>query len=407
VRIITLERRDLVNIDLTPEELEFQQEFRAWLERNIPPNWDPQQVRGMSYGESFDLRREFERRMGRDGWLGVAWPVEYGGRGATLMEQVIYQQEMARAQAPGLAGHVGLQLVGPILMDVGTPEQRGRFLPPILRGEEIWYQGFSEPNAGSDLAGLQTRAVLDGDHWVLTGQKVWGGHAEHADWGAILVRTDPDVPKHKGISFLVVDMKSPGITVSYIRDMSGAANMNQVFFDQVRVPRENVIGTVNDGWTAATRLLGWERGVSTLEFVVRYENFWRRLREFACSTKRGGRRLSEIPHLREALARSYTHVRMMKTANLRWLAHYLRGKRPAEETSYMKLYWAAAHQALGDLALELGAADALEMPDSSAALYSGAFPVEWIQSRATTLLGGTQDIQRNIIAERILGLPRG
>ncbi len=396
-----------MDIDLSPGELEFRREFRAWLEQNIPRDWKPGELRGMGHSDSLELRRDFERSMGRDGWLGVAWPVEYGGRGATLMEQVIYQEELARAQAPGLAGHVGLQMVGPILMEVGTPAQRERFLPPILRGEEIWYQGFSEPNAGSDLAGLQTRAFLDGDEWVVTGQKVWGGLAEFADWGAVLVRTDPEVPKHKGISFMVIDMKSPGIKVGYIREMSGAANMNEVFFDQVRVPRDSVIGAVNDGWNAATRLLTWERGVITLSILVHYEMFWERLRDYANATKRGGRRLSEIPHLREGLARTYTNVRMMKTANLRWLAHYLRGKRPAEETSYMKLYWSQAHQSLGDLALELGGVDALEMPGSDVAIHGGEFAVEWMQSRATTLLGGTQDIQRNIIAERIFGLPRG
>jgi alkylation response protein AidB-like acyl-CoA dehydrogenase len=396
-----------VDIDLRPQEIKFRQEFRAWLEQNIPADWQPQKLRSLWHGESLGMRRDFERRLGRDGWLGVAWPVEYGGRGATLMEQVIYQEELARAEAPGLAGHVGLQMVGPILMEVGTDEQRARFLPPILRGEEIWYQGFSEPNAGSDLAGLQTRAVLDGDEWVITGQKVWGGFAEFADWGAVLARTDPDVPKHKGISFLVVDMKSPGLKVSYIREMHGGANLNEVFFDGVRVPRDNVISAVNDGWNAATRLLTWERGVITLGMLVHYEMFWERLRDFANTTKRGGRRLSEIPHLRDGLAQTYLNIRMMKLANLRWLAHYLRGKRPAEETSYVKLYWARAHRSVSDLALELGGADALEMPDSQAAIYHGAFPVEWMQARATSILGGTEDIQRNIIAERIFGLPRG
>ena len=394
-----------VDIDLSPEESEFRQAFRAWLVDNIPAGWQPGH-RSVNDAESFDQRRDFERAMGRDGWLGVAWPEEYGGRGATLMEQVIYQEELARSEAPGLAGHVGLQMVGPILMEVGTDEQRSRFLPPILRGEEVWYQGFSEPNAGSDLASLQTRAELDGDEWVVTGQKLWGGFAEFADWGAVLVRTDPDVPKHKGISFLVIDMKSPGINIGHIREMHGGANMNEVFFDQVRVPKDNVISAVNDGWNAATRLLTWERGVITLSILVNYEIFWERLRDYARATKRAGRRLSDVPYLREGLAQTYVNIRMMKLANLRWLAHYLRGERPGEETSYMKLYWNKAHQALTDLALELGGVDALELPDADAA-PDGAFAVEWMESRATTILGGTEDIQRNIIAERIFGLPRG
>ena len=395
-----------VDIDLNPQEIEFRGEFRAWLTRNIPAGWEPSQARGLSHHESWELRRDFERRMGRDGWLGVAWPEEYGGRGATLMEQVIYQEELARAEAPGLAGHVGLQMVGPILMEVGTDEQRSRFLPPILRGEEVWYQGFSEPNAGSDLASLQTRAVLDGDEWVITGQKVWGGFAEFSDWGAVLVRTDPDVPKHKGISFMVVDMKSPGIEISYIREMHGGSNMNEVFFDGVRVPRDNVISAINDGWNVATRLLTWERGVITLAILVNYEIFWERLREYAHSTRRAGRLLSELPHVREGLAQTYVNIRMMKLANLRWLAHYLQGARPGFETSYMKLYWNKAHQSVTDLALEMGGADALELPGSDAA-PEGSFPIEWMAARATSILGGTEDIQRNIIAERIYGLPRG
>ena len=395
-----------MDIDLSPEEIEFRREFRAWLERNIPVDWEPRQARGQSHAESWEPRRDFERRMGRDGWLGVAWPVEYGGRGATLMEQVIYQEELARSEAPALAGHVGLQMVGPILMEVGTDEQRARFLPPILRGEEVWYQGFSEPNAGSDLASLQTRALLDGDEWVITGQKVWGGFAEFADWGAVLVRTDPDVPKHKGISFMVVDMKSAGIEIGHIREMHGGGNMNEVFFDQVRVPKHNVISAVNEGWTAATRLLTWERGVITLSILVNYEIYWERLREYARTTKRAGRSLADVPHLREGLAQTYVNIRMMKLANLRWLAHYLRGERPGLETSYMKLYWNKAHQSLTDLALELGGVDSLELPGSPAA-PEGDFAVEWMQSRATTILGGTEDIQRNIIAERIFGLPRG
>ncbi len=395
-----------MDIDLSPQEIEFRREFRAWLARNIPEGWQPSQTQAISHSESWGLRRDFERRLGRDGWLGVAWPERYGGRGASLMEQVIYQEELARSGSPALAGHVGLQMVGPILMEVGTPEQRARYLPPILRGEEVWYQGFSEPNAGSDLASLQTRAVLDGDEWVITGQKIWGGFAEQADWGAVLVRTDPDVPKHKGISFMVIDMKSPGIEIGYIREINGGSNMNEVFFDAVRVPKHNVISEVNDGWNAATRLLSWERGVITLSILVNYEIFWERLREYARTTKRAGRRLADVPHLREGLAQTYIDIRMMKLANLRWLAHYLRGARPGFETSYMKLYWNKAHQSVTDLALELGGVDALEMPGSPAA-PAGAFPVEWMAARATSIQGGTEDIQRNIIAERIFGLPRG
>ena len=395
-----------MNLDLSPSEIAFRENFCAWLRGNLPADLKRERVEALPTAECWEKRRAFERRMGADGWLGVAWPERYGGQGATLLEQVIYQEELVRAGAPALTGSVGLELVGPILMEVGTEEQRHRFLTPILRGEEVWYQGFSEPNAGSDLAGLQTRAVLDGGEWVVTGQKVWGGFAEYADWGAVLVRTDPDAPKHRGISFLLVPMKAPGITVSYIKEMTGGEHLNEVFFDGVRVPRENVLGPLNGGWRVANRLLGYERGVMTMAFATRYELFWEKLRDFARSNRRRGRLLAERPDMRAALARSYVHVQMMRLANLRWLTHYLRGAPPAEETSYMKLYWSEAHQALGDLALELGGGTALGLPGEPAAPDGGAFAGEWAFSRATTILGGTQDIQRNIIAERILGLPR-
>ena len=395
-----------MNLDLSPSEIAFREKFRAWLRENLTDDLKWERVADLSHSGAWEARRAFERRMGADGWLGVAWPREYGGQGATLLEQVIYQEELVRSGAPSLTSSVGLELVGPILMEVGSEEQRHRFLTPILRGEEVWYQGFSEPNAGSDLAGLQTRAVLDGDEWVLHGQKVWGGFAEYADWGAVLARTDPNAPKHRGISFMIVPMKAPGISVSYIKEMTGGEHLNEVFFDGVRIPRENVLGPLNDGWRVANRLLGYERGVMTLPFATRYERFWEKLRDFARSNRRRGQRLSERPHVRAALARTYVDVRMMRLANLRWLTHYLRGTPPAEETSYMKVYWAQAHQGLGDLALELGGGAALGLPGEPDALAGGAFSNEWAFSRSTTILGGTQDIQRNIIAERILGLPR-
>ena len=395
-----------MNLEMSPSEIAFRDRFRAWLRENLTDDLKWERVADLSHSGAWEGRRAFERRMGADGWLGVAWPREYGGQGATLLEQVIYQEELVRSGSPALTSSVGLELVGPILMEVGTEEQRHRFLTPILRGEEVWYQGFSEPNAGSDLAGLQTRAVLEGDEWVINGQKVWGGFAEHADWGAVLARTDPNAPKHRGISFMIVPMKAPGITVSYIKEMTGGEHLNEVFFDGVRIPRENVLGPLNEGWRVANRLLGYERGVMTIPFAARYERFWETLRDFAGSHRRRGALLLERPHIRTALARTYVDVQMMRLANLRWLTHYLRGTLPAEETSYMKVYWAQAHQGLGDLALELGGGAALGLPGELETLAKGAFSNEWAYSRSTTILGGTQDIQRNIIAERILGLPR-
>ena len=292
-----------MNLDLSLSELAFREEFRGWLADHVEPAWLERRERGLSAEQSHDLQRRFERSMGADGWLGVAWPREYGGRGASLVEQVIYQEELARVDAPELAGGAGLQLVAPILMEVGTEEQKQRFLTPILRGEDVWCQGFSEPNAGSDLASIQTRGVRDGDEWVVTGQKIWSSFAEHADWCALLARTDPDAPKHKGISFLIVDMKSPGIEVALLKDMSASSELNQIFFDEVRVPIDDVLGDLNDGWRVATRLLSYERGLNSFPFLVGYQRVWERLRDYARVTQRGGRRLIDDPHLRDKLAR--------------------------------------------------------------------------------------------------------
>jgi alkylation response protein AidB-like acyl-CoA dehydrogenase len=396
-----------MDLELSASELAFQREFRAWLDRNLPAELSESRLRRLPRRQAWEERQAFERRMGAEGWLGVAWPVEYGGRGATIVEQVIYQQELVERNAPLIPGSVGVQLVGPMLIQVGTEAQKQRYLRAILRGEETWYQGFSEPNAGSDLAGLQTRAVLDGDHWVLTGQKVWGASAEYATWGAVLARTDPDAPKHRGISFMIVPMRAPGITVSYIKEMSGHADLNEVFFDGVRVPRDNVLGGVNQGWRVANGLLGYERGVMTLGFADRLIRRWHDLREHARQTRRNGRLLIETPPVREGLARTWLSLQLMRLANLRWVTHYARGAQPREETSYMKLYWSEAEQGLADLALELGGGAALALEDEPGALDDGRWGAEWMRSRAVTILGGTQDIQRNIIAERILGLPRG
>ncbi len=322
------------------------------------------------------------------------------------MEHVVYLEELLRAGAPDPLDTLGLDLVGPTMIEMGTDEQKRRFLPPLMRGEVVWCQGFSEPNAGSDLAGLQTRAVRDGDDWVVNGQKIWSSSAHFADWCALLARTDPDAPKHKGISFFLVDMRSPGITVRPIRQLSGDSDFNEIFFEDVRVPAEHVLGELNGGWLVANRLLAFERGVITMAFVAAYQRLWGELRAFARSTRRGGRPLIDDARVRERLARCYTDVQLMRLANLRYITQYMRGDPPGAETSFMKLYWAATEQGLCDLALEFAGPEGLSMPGSPRAV-----PGDWLRqyflSRAVTVYGGTLDIQRNIIAERVFGLPRG
>ena len=396
-----------MDINLTPAERTFREEFVSWLTEHLPESWKWSEVKRLPPSEAWAIRRAFEQRMGEARWLGVAWPLEYGGRGATLMEQVIYQEELARLDAPPLPDMVGLQMVGPTLIEIGTPEQKEQYLAPIIRGEDVWYQGFSEPNAGSDLAGLQLRATRDGDEWVLNGQKIWGGGAEFADWGAILARSDAEAPKHRGISFFIVDMKSPGITVNYIRQINGGREFNEVFFDNVRVPADHILGGENQGWRVANRLLTYERGVITMSMLVGFQQLFDELVEYARATRRNGDRLIDVPHLREALARSYTDIQLMRLANLRWMTRYIRGVPPAEETSFMKLFWADTEQGLADVAALLAGPEALPMLGAPHALHGGEWVSEWLYSRVASVYGGTQDIQRNIIAERIFGLPRG
>lgn len=395
-----------MDLNLSPAEEAFRQEFASWLRQHLPEEHKMSRLKGRPEAEVIAIRRAWERKLGEHGWLGVAWPKEYGGRGATAMEHVIYLEEMLRADAPEPLDMLGLDMVGPVVIDVGSEEQKRRYLPPILKGEVIWCQGFSEPDAGSDLAGLKTRAVRDGDDWILNGQKIWSSLAQHADWCTVLARTDPDAPKHKGISFFLLDMSLPGITVRPIKQISGDAEFNELFFDNVRVPTEAILGEVNGGWLVANRFLAYERGVFTMVMLMGYQRQWEELRDFARTTRRHGRPLVEDARIRERLAESYTNIQLMRLANLRYITRYLRGEPPGAETSYMKLYWATTEQGLYDLALALAGPAGLAMPDSPHALAGGEWTRKYFLSRVATVYGGTQDIQRNIIAERIFGLPR-
>jgi len=301
---------------------------------------------------------------------------------------------------------LGLDMVGPTVIEAGSDEQKRRFLQPIMRGEVVWCQAFSEPNAGSDLAGLQTRGRLDGDEWVIDGQKIWSSQAQYAGWCTVLARTDPDAPKHKGISFFMVEMTSPGITVRPIKQISGAEDFNEIFFDSVRVPKENVLGEVNGGWLVANRFLAYERGVITMAMLSGFQRLWDELRDYARATRRNGGPLVDDPRVRERLAESYTDIQLMRLANLRYITRYMRGEPPGAETSIMKLYWAPTEQHLCDLAVALGGPDALAMAGSPRAIAGGEWATKYLFSRVASVYGGTQDIQRNIVAERIYGLPR-
>ncbi len=395
-----------MDLNLTPAEEAFRQEIRSWFARNLPHEWKMAEIRKLSEDAAAAALRKWQLRLGEAGWLGLSWPKEYGGRGGTLMEQAIYLTEGHYADAPLPLDWVGLRLLGPTLMDVGTPELRARYLNRIVSGQMVWCQGFSEPNAGSDLAALQTRAVLDGDHYVVNGHKIWSTTAQYADWCMLLARTNPDVPKHKGITMFAVDMKSQGVTVRPIKQIGATSEFSEIFFDNVRIPRNNIIGGLDNGWGVAMRALTYERGLYTMINQAKYRTSWEEMVAYARQARRNGRPMIEDPRVRELLAQSYADIELMRLTNLRSLTRYQRGIPPAEESSLMKLHWSLAEQRLYDLGMTLGGPKALAMATSPRALYDGSWNTYYFQSRSVTIYGGTQDIQRNLIAERIYGLPR-
>jgi alkylation response protein AidB-like acyl-CoA dehydrogenase len=388
-----------MDLAFTPEEERFRAELRAWLAAN-PPGPQPRELEAwVEHGKSW------QRRLYEAGWCGVHWPKEYGGRDASLIEQIIFQEEMARAKSPQLINLVALTMGGPVLIAHGSEAQKRRHLQKILNADEIWCQGFSEPNAGSDLAGLQTRAVLDGDAFVVNGQKVWTSFARFADWCMLLVRTDPDAAKHRGITFLLVDMHSPGITVRPLRQITGEEEFNEIFFDEVRVPRENVVGALNRGWDIAIATLMHER--QTLTFSRQLQSRVA-LEELLSLARRwpAGQPLARQPIARQRLAAAVIDSTAMKYTSLRNLTRVLRGGTPGPEGSIEKLFWSEMYQRMVEDALALTGPFGQLMPDSPHALDDGRWLYLLLYSRGRTIAAGTSEIQRNIIAERVLGLPR-
>jgi len=380
----------------------FRQEVRAWLEANVPKEPMPSDPEG-----AFHYTRAWQKKMFDAGWAGIHWPKPYGGRGATLLEQAVFQQELARAQAPPMANTLGLMIVGPTLMVHGTEEQKKRYIRRILSAEEIWCQGFSEPNSGSDLASLQTRAVEDGDDFVVNGQKIWTSMAHVADMCILLTRTDPQAPKHRGISFLLVDMHSPGVTVKPLRQMTGGAEFNEVFFENVRVPKQQLVGQLNDGWRIAMTTLTHERGSASFGTQVHIKQALDNIIDAAKKVKHHGRPLSADPVIRQKLAQAYIRVDVMRLNNYRSITNQLHGQPPGPEASLDKLYWSETNKWMQEIGQEiLGLFSQLD-PASSHYPTSVNLQQSFLWSRAETIYSGTSEIQRNIIGERVLGLPRG
>jgi alkylation response protein AidB-like acyl-CoA dehydrogenase len=389
-----------MDLRFTPEEEAFRVEIRSYLDELLNGEFAIVKGRG-GPGDAdscVEERLAWERRLGRDGWTCVGWPKDFGGRGLSLTEQVIYFEEYARAGGPGRLGHIGEGLIGPTLINFGTPAQQARFLPAIRAGEEIWCQGYSEPNAGSDLAGLTTRAVRDGDDFVITGQKVWTSLAQMSDWCFVLARTDPDAPRHHGISFLLISLRTPGIEIRPIVQLTGTAEFNEIFFTEARTPADLVVGEVNGGWAVAMALLSFERGTSTLGQQFAFEQEFEAIVALARANGR-----SAEPSFRARAAGLWSRLQIMRWNTLRTLST---GADPTlSGPGYIvKLYWSRLHQDLGELFLETVGDDALVLEGDPPGL-SDAQRL-YLFSRADSIYAGSDQIQRNIIGERCLGLPR-
>ena len=390
-----------MDLSYSPQEERFRAELRAWLDQNRPGP-EPEHIDAwVAHG------RAWQRRLYDAGWCGIAWPKEYGGRGATLIEQVIFQEEIARAKAPMPINLAGLTMGGPVLIAHGTEVQKRRHLKSILSADEIWCQGFSEPNAGSDLAALKARAVLDGDDFVVSGQKVWTSFARYADWCMLLVRTNPDAPKHRGITFLLVDMHSPGVTVRPLKQISGDEDFNEVFFEDVRVPRANAIGALNGGWDIAITTLMHERATLTFSRQLQSRVALTDLIEFARTWYRNGRAVTLDAVLRQQLAQALIESTAIQYTAYRSLTKMLRGGIPGPEGSIEKLFWSEMYQRLLETALDMQGPYAQLVNGSSRVPAAGRWPHLFLYSRGRTIAAGSSEIQRNIIAERVLGLPRG
>lgn len=378
----------------------FRRDVRDWLEENLTGDFAG--ARGLGgpgrEHEAFDVRLAWDRRLAEGGWTCLGWPVEYGGRGASLAEQVVFHEEYARADAPVRVNHIGEELLGPTLIAFGTPAQRERFLPEIVAVRELWCQGYSEPGAGSDLAAVATRAELDGDEWVVTGQKVWTSLAHVADWCFVLCRTEAGSARHRGLSYLLVPMRQDGIEVRPIVQLTGTSEFNEVFFTGARTAATNVVGEPGEGWRVAMGTLGFERGVSTVGQQI---GFRRELERVAARAAATG--AVDDPLIRDRLTQAWVGLQVMRLSALRTLRSSASGT-AGGEASVMKLFWARWHRELGELAVDV---------EGIAGLSAAGAPYDltdaqrlFLFTRADTIYGGSDEVQRNIIAERVLGLPK-
>jgi alkylation response protein AidB-like acyl-CoA dehydrogenase len=376
-----------MDLTLNPQEQAFRDEVRSWLEANHPgpaPEGDDQ--------ARFEFEREWQGKLHAAGWAGISWPKEYGGRGATLIEQTIFSEEMTRSKAPRPANVLGLVMGGPVVIAHGSEEQKERFLEPILSAEEIWCQGFSEPESGSDLASLKTKAVQQNGGWRVTGQKVWTTFAHEAKWCMLLARSDPDAPKHKGLTYFILDMEQDGVDVRPLRQITGEAEFNEIFMEDAYVPDENVVGGVGNGWMVGITTLMHERaGLGAASAVA----LRRDLDELIALVRERG--LGDDPLIRDRIARLQISTEALRLGGLRTLTETMRTGIPGPEGSLAKWQWAETNQALSELATEVLGTEGVER---------NGWSYRFLRSRANSIEGGTTEVMKNIIAERVLGLPR-
>ncbi|MEA2495635.1 MAG: hypothetical protein QOJ29_3546 [Thermoleophilaceae bacterium] len=376
-----------MDLSLSPSETEFRDELRGWLEANNPgraPRGDD---------DAFEFAREWQKKLHEGGWTGLSWPKDYGGRGATLIEQAIFNEEIARIGAPSPANVLGLVMGGPVVITHGTEEQKQRYLEPILTADEIWCQGFSEPESGSDLASVKTKAVKSNGDWLVTGQKVWTTYAHKAKWCMLVARTDFEAPKHKGLTYFLMDMEQEGVTVRPLRQITGEAEFNELFLEEARIPDENIVGGVGNGWQVALTTLMFERaglgGAAAIGIKIALGQLMDLARE---------RGVDQDPIIRQKIADLYINAEALRHTASRGLTQIMKRGQPGPEGSLPKLQWSQTNQALTELAMDIRG--------DEGPVFDSDWTYRFLRARANSIEGGTTEILKNIIAERVLGLPR-
>jgi len=395
-----------VDLTFSTEDEDFRRELVSWLGANLPAEMrEHTWWRGRSDDEQFRIRREWEAKKAQDGFAGIAWPTEYGGRGGTPTMKAIYDEEMSRANAPKTVNPLGLAFLAPTVMMIGTEEQKRSIIRPMLSTETIWCQGFSEPGAGSDLAALQMRAEQQGDHYVLNGQKVWTTNAMHGDRIFTLVRTGEGEKRHQGISMLLVDMHQPGVEARPLKQMTGESEFGEVFFTDALCPVEEVLGGEGNGWQTAMLLLSFERGSSAIGQYTEFRSMWGQVAELAKGLDRGGRPAAQDPVLRQRLADALVDLECLKLHSWHVLTQTSQGKDLGFEASMTKIMWSEAFMKLAN-AYEAIAGPAFQVTDPAARVVLEHLTSNALWARSCTIWGGSQQVQRTIVAERVLGLPR-